>query len=314
MVNDVKPPFTEAGVVTRPAGWPHSSFRGRLGHRLPAVRRALRGIPKIPAAIVLVFAVAGIAGPWLTPQDPLEQGLTRRLQPPAWEQGGSRSHLLGTDSLGRDVLSRLIAGARVSLAVALVTVVIAGGLGVTIGVLTGYFGGSTDYLLMRITDGFMALPFLVVALALAVVLPPSATSLIFMLVLFGWASYARIIRSTVLQLRGSDYVQLAKVAGCGAPRILWRHIAPNIVNTFVVLATLQVAVVIIAEASLSFLGIGVPPPTPAWGSMLSDGRRFVTTAWWISVFPGIAITLVVLSVNVLGDWLRLRLDPRFRQL
>ena len=314
MVEDVKPPVTETGVTPLPAGWPGRSLRGGWSRRLPTLRRALRGIPKIPAAIVLAFAVAGVAGPWLTPQDPLEQGLTRRLQPPAWEERGSRSQLLGTDSLGRDVLSRVIAGARVSLAVALATGVLAGGLGMTIGVLSGYFGGWTDYLLMRITDGFMALPFLVVALALAVVLPPSVTSLVFMLVFFGWANYARIIRSTVLQLRESDYIQLARVAGCSAPRILWRHVAPNIVNTFVVLATLQLAVVIIAEASLSFLGIGVPPPTPAWGSTLSDGRRFIATAWWISVFPGIAITLVVLSVNVLGDWLRLRLDPRFRQL
>jgi peptide/nickel transport system permease protein len=314
MVKAIKPQVTETGVAPLPAGWPASSLPRGWRQRLHALRRALRGIPKIPAAIVVAFAVAGVAGPWLTPQDPLEQGLTRRLQPPAWEQRGSSSQLLGTDSLGRDVLSRVIAGARVSLAVALATVVMAGGLGVTIGVLSGYFGGSTDYVLMRITDGFMALPFLVVALALAVVLPPSVTTLIFMLVFFGWANYARIIRSAVLQLRGADYIQLAKVAGCSPPRILWRHVAPNIVNTFVVLATLQLAVVIIAEASLSFLGIGVPPPTPAWGSMLSDGRRFIATAWWISVFPGVAITLVVLSVNVLGDWLRLRLDPRFRQL
>jgi peptide/nickel transport system permease protein len=160
----------------------------------------------------------------------------------------------------------------------------------------------------------IAMPFLVVALAIAVVLPPSIKTLVAILIFFGWAGYARIIRSTVLQLREAEFIQQAKVAGCSSRRILWRHITPNVTNTFVVLFTLQLATVIIAEASLSFLGMGVPPPEPSWGLMLSDGRRFVDTAWWISVFPGVAITLVVLSVNMLGDWLRVRLDPKFRQV
>jgi peptide/nickel transport system permease protein len=315
VINDAKPPAADIAALGIRAGTP-AEFQPERPVRsgVAQLRSAVRGIPKIPAAILVVFVVAGLIGPWVTPHDPLEQNLAYRLQAPAWESGGSRQFLLGTDTLGRDLLSRLIAGAQVSLAVATVTVFIAGGIGVMVGVVSGYFGGWVDYVLMRLTDGFMSLPFLVVALALAVVLRPSVISLIFILVFFGWAGYARIIRTSVLQLREADFVQLAKVAGCGSRRILWRHIAPNVLNTFVVLATLQLGVVIISEASLSFLGIGVPAPKPAWGAMLADGRVYVATAWWISVFPGIAIALVVLSVSLLGDWLRLRLDPRFRQL
>jgi peptide/nickel transport system permease protein len=315
VIDDAKTTVTDAGVLGLRPGALDDTRATRPARLRPAtLRRALRGMPKIPATILVLFVVAGAIGPFITPHDPLQQSLTNRLQPPAWEARGSGDYLLGTDTLGRDLLSRLIAGAQVSLAVSVTTVFIAGGIGVLVGVTAGYFGGWVDYVLMRLTDGFMSLPFLVVALALAVVLRPSVISLVAILVFFGWAGYARIIRTNVLQLREADFVQLAKVAGCSPRRILWRHITPNILNTFVVLATLQLGVVIISEASLSFLGIGVPPPKPAWGAMLADGRVYVATAWWISVFPGIAIALVVLSVSLLGDWLRLRLDPRFRQL
>lgn len=277
------------------------------------VTEALRGVPKVPFAILLTFVIVAAIGPYITPQDPLQQSLQDRLAPPAWENGGSMSNLLGTDSLGRDILSRVMKGARIALTIGVLTAVSAGVLGTTIGMIAGLAGGWVDYLLMRITDGMIAMPFLVVALAIAVVLPPSIRTLVAILIFFGWAGYARIIRSSVLGLREAEFIQLARVAGCSTPRILWRHIAPNIMNTFVVLFTLQLATVIIAEASLSFLGMGVPPPEPSWGLMLSDGRRFIDTAWWIAVFPGVAITLVVLSVNVLGDWLRVRTDPKFRQ-
>ena len=274
----------------------------------------LRGIPKIPFAILLRFVFFGLFGSFVVPHDPVARSLSKRLLPPAWEQDGSWDHILGTDGLGRDVLSRVIVGARSSMLIGLVTVGLAGAVGTLVGMLSGYFGGVVDYILMRITDAMMAIPFLVVALALAVVFNPSITLLITILIVFGWASYARIIRSVTLQLRNTEFVTLARIGGCSHARTIRRHILPNVANTFVVLATLQLATIIVAEASLSFLGVGVPPPTPSWGSMLSDGRQFVSSAWWISVPPGICITAVVLSVNVIGDWMRTRLDPRFREL
>ena len=294
------------------ANVPAARLMGALG-MFRVVPEGLRGVPRIPFAIFVLFVAVAVVGPYITPQDPFQQSLQTRLAPPAWA-GGSTDNLLGTDSLGRDVLSRLMKGARIALAIGVTTAIAAGILGAALGMIAGFSGGAIDYLLMRLTDGMIAMPFLVVALAIAVVLPPSIKTLVAILIFFGWAGYARIIRSTVLQLREAEFIQLAKVAGCSSRRILWRHISPNVTNTFVVLFTLQLATVIIAEASLSFLGMGVPPPEPSWGLMLSDGRRFVDTAWWISVFPGVAITLVVLSVNMLGDWLRVRLDPKFRQV
>jgi peptide/nickel transport system permease protein len=296
-----------AASETAAPGW---RSRVRVGERFGV----LRGIPKIPFAILLAFLFLGFFGSWVAPHDPVKQSLVNRLQPPVWEEGGSWTYVLGTDGLGRDVLSRVIVGARSSMWIGLTTVFIAGLIGTMVGVLSGYFRGAVDYILMRLTDAMMAIPFLVVALALAVVFNPSMTLLISILVAFGWAGYARVIRSVTLQLRNADFVTLAHVGGCSHWRTIRRHILPNVANTFVVLATLQLATIIVAEASLSFLGVGVPPPTPSWGSMLSDGRQYVSSAWWISVPPGVCITVVVLSVNVLGDWLRVRLDPRFREL
>lgn len=274
----------------------------------------LRGIPKIPFAILLMFVFFGLFGSFVVPHDPVGQSLSKRLLPPVWEKDGGWDHILGTDGLGRDVLSRVVVGARSSMLIGLATVGVAGAVGTLVGMLSGYFGGWVDYVLMRITDAMIAIPFLVVALALAVVFNPSITLLITILVVFGWAGYARIIRSVTLQLRNTEFVTLARIGGCSNARTIRRHILPNVANTFVVLSTLQLATIIVAEASLSFLGVGVPPPTPSWGSMLSDGRQFVSSAWWISIPPGICITAVVLSVNVIGDWLRTRLDPRFREL
>ena len=227
---------------------------------------------------------------------------------------GSTNFLLGTDHLGRDVLSRIIFGARISLIVAAITLLVGGTIGTTLGLAAGYFGGWVDELIMRIVDIFLALPLVLVALVLVVAVGQSFFIIIVVLVLFIWVRFARQIRGEVLQLKNMDYVALAKVAGASTPRILFFHLLPGVVNTLIVVATLQVSIVILVEATLSFLGAGVPPPTPAWGSMVADGRGFLANAWWISTMPGVAILLTVLSLNLFGDWLRDTLDPRLRQL
>lgn len=227
---------------------------------------------------------------------------------------GTTKYLLGTDHLGRGMLSRIIHGARISLIIAAITLGIGGAVGTTLGLAAGYFGGWVDELLMRIVDIFLALPLILVALVLVVALGPSLALIVGVLVLFIWVRFARQIRGEVLHLKTTDYVALAKVAGASTPRILFIHLFPGIVNTLIVVATLQVSIVILAESGLSFLGAGVPPPTPAWGSMVANGRDVLADAWWISTMPGVAILLTVLSLNLFGDWLRDRLDPKLRQL
>ena len=228
--------------------------------------------------------------------------------------GGNSKYLLGTDDLGRDILSRMIYGARISLIIAAVTLGIGGAIGTGLGLIAGYFGGLIDELVMRIVDIFLALPLVLVALVLVVAVGQSFFITTVVLVLFIWVRFARQIRGEVLQLKTMDYVALAKVAGASTPRILFVHLFPGVVNTLIVVATLQVSIVILVESTLSFLGAGVPPPTPAWGSMVADGRDFLNDAWWISTMPGVAILLTVLSLNLFGDWLRDRLDPKLRQL
>lgn len=284
----------------------------RRARRLSSLWTGLRGAPIVPVLLLAVVVVTGIFARWIAPFDPNEQNLLARLQPPAWETGGEWSHPLGTDRLGRDVLSRLVYGSRASLAVGFAVVAIAGGIGCILALWAGYFGGWVDHATMRLTDAVMSMPFLVVALALASLRRPSLGYLIVILGALGWANYARVLRGEVLRLRGSDFVLLAQIAGCSKPWILYRHILPNVANTLIVLATLQLGATIIAAASLDFLGLGVPPTTPTWGAMLSDGRANIRTAWWLATFPGIAIMLTVLSINLLGDWLRVRLDPRHR--
>ena len=229
-------------------------------------------------------------------------------------EGGTSKYLLGTDDLGRDILSRIIYGARISLIIAAVTLGIGGAIGTGLGLIAGYFGGLIDELLMRVVDIFLALPLVLVALVLVVAVGQSFFLTTMVLVLFIWVRFARQIRGEVLQLKTMDYVSLAKVAGASTPRILFVHLFPGVVNTLIVVATLQVSIVILVESTLSFLGAGVPPPTPAWGSMVADGRDFLADAWWISTMPGVAILLTVLSLNLFGDWLRDRLDPKLRQL
>jgi peptide/nickel transport system permease protein len=274
----------------------------------------IRGIPIIPGIILASFLICGIFGNLIAPHDPNQQSLAISLMPPFWIKGGSISYLLGTDALGRDILSRLIVGTSVSLQVGLVATLLAGFIGALLALVSGYLGGLVDTIIMRMVDVMLSLPYLLIAIVLAVVLGPSKNNVIAILAILLWPSYARILRSEVLRIKEIDFVRLAVVAGASRSRIMLTHIFPNIVNSLVVLITLQLGMVIILESSLSFLGVGVPPPDPAWGSMLADGRDYISSAWWLCLWPGVAIVLVVLSCNLLGDWLRIRLDPKFRQL
>lgn len=274
----------------------------------------LRNVPIFPTAILFVFFICGILGNLFMPHDPLRNHLRAVLTPPFWQEGGTTTYLLGTDHLGRDILSRLIGGASISMEVGFVVVCIAGITGIGIALLSGYLGGKVDTVLMRLCDIFLSMPYLMVAIVLAAILGPSRNNIIVILVVLGWAGYARVLRAEVLRIKDGDFVHLAVLAGCSNIRIMLRHIFPNIVNTFIIMATLQLGNVIIAESSLSFLGLGVPPPEPAWGSMTAEGRNHIFDSWWICVWPGLTILSVVLSCNFLGDWLRVRLDPKFRQL
>jgi peptide/nickel transport system permease protein len=271
-------------------------------------------LPVVSMAIITLFVLVALHAPLLAPADPYDQSLRLRFRPPVWEERGSWAYPLGTDRLGRDLLSRIIYGARVSLAAGVVTVLISSAFGAAVGLVAGYYGGRTDAALMRVTDATLSFPVILLALILAVTVGPSFTNVVIAIAVILWARYARVIRGQVLTLMTLDFIAQARIAGAGAWRIITRHLLPNTLNTLVVLITLQVGYVIIVEASLSFLGAGIPPPTPAWGSMIAEGRDFVTSAWWVSFFPGLAILLVVLAFNLLGDWLRDTLDPKLRQL
>ena len=283
----------------------------------PARKKAFwrtEGFPLIPALILLIIAFVAIFADVLAPHDPQVGSLARRFRPPFWQQGGSTAYWLGTDHVGRDVLSRLIFGARVSMIVGLAAVLVAGGIGTLLGIVSGYLGGWVDQVIMRITDTWLALPALTFAIFLAAIVGPSELNIIVILGGVYWTRYARVIRGEVLSLKEREFVRLAIVAGCSKRVIMWRHIMPNVVNSAIVLATLMLGVVIITEASLSFLGVGVPPPKPAWGLMLADGKKGLMVGyWWLTVLPGMCIMLTVFSVNVLGDWLRDHLDPKLRQ-
>jgi peptide/nickel transport system permease protein len=276
--------------------------------------RRSRRWPVVSVTIIAVFVLAGVLAPLLNLPDPIAQSLRAKFRPPVWEEGGSWVHPLGTDRLGRDVLSRVVWGARVSLAAGVVTVLLASAFGAAVGLVAGYYGGRVDALLMRMTDATLSFPIILLALILAVTVGPSFGNVVIAIGVILWARYARVIRGQVLTLMELDFIAQARIAGAGAWRIITRHLVPNTFNTLVVLVTLQVGYVIIVEAALSFLGAGIPPPTPAWGSMIAEGRDFVTSAWWVAFFPGVAILLVVLAFNLIGDWLRDTLDPKLRQL
>jgi peptide/nickel transport system permease protein len=264
--------------------------------------------------ILATFVVTGIAAPWIAPHNPERGDIRARNVPPAWLEGGSSKYLLGTDHLGRDVLSRVIFGARISLVVVAVTLGVGMVIGVSAGLVSGYYGRWMDELVMRLVDIKLAIPTILLALVLVLALGQSLLVIVAILAIAIWPRFARNVRGEVLQLKTMDYVALAKVAGASTPRILFVHIFPGVINTLIILATLEVGIVILLESTLSFLGAGVPPPTPAWGSMVADGRDRLAVAWWISTMPGLAIMLVVLSMNLFGDWLRDKLDPRLRQV
>jgi peptide/nickel transport system permease protein len=273
-------------------------------------------VPVLPMAILVPFVLVAVFANVIAPYDPTEPIPGAKIfQPPFWMRGTNPAALLGTDFQGRDVLSRLLFGARVSLIVGVMGTIVAGGIGTTLGILAGYLGGWVDQVIMRITDAWLALPALVFAIFLATMVGPSMWNIIIILGLVYWTRYARVIRGEVLSLREREYVKLAEIAGASRTRVILRHIVPNVTNTAMVLASLTIGVVIIAEASLSFLGVGVPAPEPAWGSMLADGRSMLMVGdWWLTVFPGLCIMLVVLATQLLGDWLRIRLDPQLRNL
>jgi peptide/nickel transport system permease protein len=268
----------------------------------------------LPGGIFALLFFTAIFANVLAPYPYDETSLTERRVPPAWVEGGSTKHLLGTDTLGRDVLSRAIYGARVSLSVSLLAIVITASIGTTLGIIAGYLGGRVDAFIMRITDIAMAFPGLLLAILIAVSLGPGFFTVIFALSILGWSGYARIIRGEALRIRNSDYVAQAQVIGVSPWKIMIRHIFPNILNILIIGVTLSVGTMILAESAMSYLGIGIPPPMPSWGSMVSDGRNDLDRAWWISTFPGILIGLVVLSGNFLGDWIRDKTDPRLRSL
>ena len=274
----------------------------------------LKRYPLIPGVIIFIFIFLAIFGEALAPYPPNGVSLRERFLPPAWQSGGKTDHLLGTDNLGRDMLSRIMAGARVSSIVALLAITLGGFVGAALGIISGYYGKRVDAIVMRAVDATLAFPIILLAILLCMILGPSLQNVVISLGIVLWARFARVIRGEVLSLKERDFVALARVAGSSGLRIMARHIFPNIWNTLLVMLTLQVGWVIIVEASLSFLGAGIPGPSPVWGSMISKGREYVTTAWWIPFLPGLAVSLVCLSFNMFGDWLREVLDPKLRQV
>ena len=290
--------------------------RGTGTGRLRAVVKAVREAPLVAVIILGGLILVAVLADLIAPYDPtLPVKGAEMFAPPFWMDGGSLAMPLGTDFQGRDILSRLIYGARVSLVVGLMGTLVAGGIGTAMGILSGYVSGWVDQIIMRVTDAWLALPAIVFAIFLAAMVGPSMWNIIVILGAVYWTRYARVIRGEVLTLRERDFVKLAEIAGASKLRVIKKHILPNVMNTATVLASLTVGVVIIAEASLSFLGVGVPPPQPAWGLMLSEARpTLMAGQWWLTVFPGACILLIVLATQLFGDWLRVRLDPQLRNL
>lgn len=255
-------------------------------------------------AVVALVAVAAVAAPLLSPYGPTESALTRALQPP------SRDHWMGTDQLGRDLFTRILYGARVSLVIGVATVGVAGAVGLAVGIVSGYLGGATDVVLMRLVDVQLSFPFILLALTVNAILGIGLQNIILTLIITGWVVYARLVRGEVLALKSLDYVEAARALGAPEGRIISRHLLPNLWTPVIILSSLQVAQFIVAEAAISFLGFGVQPPTASWGNMLNEGKTYIYNAWWMTTFPGVALVLTALGVNMVGDWLRDTLDPR----
>ncbi len=295
-------PTADAGAFPR---------RGKFGQVVFHVRQ----YPIIPLIILLVMLIIpALFANLIAPHDPVDVNLRDRLMPPAWMEGGSWQYVLGTDRQGFDILSRIIHGARISLSISLLAIALGGGVGTVLGLLAAYGGGWVDNLIMRIVDIKLAFPSILLALVLVAVSGPGFQTVVLVIALLLWARFARMVRGEALAIKQQDFIARAQVAGASPVRIMMRHIFPNVVNTVVVLATLEVGHVIILESTLSFLGAGLVKPTPAWGLMVADGRALIVTAWWLFFFPTMAIVLTVLSMNLLGDWLRDRLDPKLRNV
>lgn len=283
-------------------------------HALFFKRWRLRPVALICIFVILMAVALAILAPLLTPYSPTRASLPDVLTPPFWQEGGSWAHPLGTDALGRDMLSRLIFGARISLFIAMTTILLGSVLGGAVGIISGFYGGNVDKVFMRLTDATMSLDVMILALILAATRGPGFTNIFISIGMVLWARWARVIRGEVLSLKERDFIALARIAGCSRLHIMVQHVFPNVLNTIIVLITLQVGWVIVVEAALSFIGAGTPPPIPSWGNMVADGREWINSAWWISAFPGIAIGIIVLSFNLLGDWLRDTIDPKLRQV
>ncbi len=263
--------------------------------------------------MLMTFAVTALLSPQVAPHNPIRERLIDRLLPPAWGKAGDRRYLLGTDHLGRDIVSRIVYGSRVSLVVGFAAVMVGGGLGISLGLAAGFIRGRADEVIMALADMQLAFPTILLAIAIIAVLGPSFTNLVLVIGISGWVTYARIARGQVLSLREKEFVEAIRAQGGSQLRIVCRHILPNIVSPLIVVATLDLARTIVLESTLSFLGLGIQPPTPSWGGMLSDGREYLLSAWWIATFPGIALMLTALSFNRLGDWIRDLTDPRLRR-
>ena len=304
-----EPRLPEEGTPTAvaAASLPLRQTRLRLAAR--SLRRSHVGI--MGAVLIALVVLTALIGPLLTPHDPLQHNLRDRFEPPGYSDS-ERVFLLGTDQLGRDILSRVIVGTRVSVTVGVLSVVIAGLIGVSYGLISGFSGGIVDNLMMRVADAFLAIPFIVLVVAVSGVVGAGLVTLILILGVTSWVMYARVTRAEVLAVREMDYIMAARALGQSGLKIMFKHILPNVTGSIIVLATMMVATTMLAEAALSFLGLGVQPPTVTWGLMLSDGRQYIGSAWWMSTFPGIAITVTVLGVVFLGDWLRDLLDPRLQ--
>jgi peptide/nickel transport system permease protein len=263
--------------------------------------------------ILLGLVSTALLSPYVAPHNPVRERLIDRLLPPAWVEDGEWRYLLGTDHLGRDLVSRIIYGSRVSLVVGFAAVAIGGILGTALGVAAGFLGGRTDEIIMAMADMQLAFPTILLAIAIIAVLGPSFINLVIVIGISGWVTYARIARGQVLSVREKEFIEAIRAQGGSQWRIVWHHVLPNILSPLIVVATLDLARTIILESTLSFLGLGIQPPTPSWGGMLSDGREYLLSAWWIATFPGVALMLTALSFNRLGDWIRDLTDPRLRR-
>jgi peptide/nickel transport system permease protein len=279
------------------------------------IKEIWRRIPRVAVIIILLLIATAVFADFLALHDPEIGDPRLRLLPPAWSAGGQWTYALGTDTMGRDVLSRLIYGSRISLVVAFSAVIIAGCIGTILGVIAGFFGGWVDQVIMRFTDAWLSIPTVMFGVLMAVILGPGVWNIVIILGGTFWSRYARVVRGQTLSMKSRDFVQLARIAGCGKFWIIRKHILPNVFDSVITLSSLQIGIVIVVEASLTFLGVGVAPPTPAWGLMLSEGRGGLLAGyWWLVIFPGIAIALLVTSFNVIGDWLRRYLDPFYRNI